>query len=144
MFGASPQTAQGSVPSLLCAAAALPFWGVVRLFSSYFYASGRHRESLLLIFGDPLCLSPLFLYLLPVRFGVNGIWAAFPRGAGRPGCGAGRPAGVGAFHTGGLYPLCQDAGASAKISPIAPVRTSVALLSAGVGVLFTTTSSRPA
>ena len=74
----SPQTAQGSVPSLLCAAAALPFWGVVRLFSSYFYASGRHRESLLLIFGDPLCLSPLFLYLLPVRFGVNGIWAAFP------------------------------------------------------------------
>lgn len=78
VFGASPQTAQGSVPSLLCAAAALPFWGVVRLFSSYFYASGRHRESLLLIFGDPLCLSPLFLYLLPVRFGVNGIWAAFP------------------------------------------------------------------
>ena len=78
VFGASPQTAQGSVPSLLCAAAALPFWGVVRLFSSYFYASGRHRESLLLIFGDPLCLSPLFLYLLPVRFGVNGIWAAAP------------------------------------------------------------------
>ena len=78
VFGASPQTARGSVPSLLCAAVALPFWGVVRLFSSYFYASGRQRESLLLIFGDPLCLSPLFLYLLPVRFGVNGIWAAFP------------------------------------------------------------------
>ena len=34
--------------------------------------------SLLLIFVDLLCLSPLFLYLLPVRFGVNGIWAAFP------------------------------------------------------------------
>ncbi len=78
VFGASPQTARGSVPSLLCAAVALPFWGVVRLFSSYFYASGRQRESLLLIFGDPLCLSPLFLYLLPVHFGVNGIWAAFP------------------------------------------------------------------
>ncbi len=78
VFGASGETAKGSVPSLLCAAAALPFWGMVRLFSSYFYAGGRQRESTLLIFADPLAASPLFLYLLPIWFGVNGIWAAFP------------------------------------------------------------------
>ena len=65
VFGASPQTARGSVPSLLCAAVALPFWGVVRLFSSYFYASGRQRESLLLILATHFASAPCFYTCCP-------------------------------------------------------------------------------
>lgn len=82
LFGASPETARDSVPALLFAIASLPLWGVVRLYSSCFYATGQTRRSLFFIFGDPLAASPLFLFLLPPLLGVTGIWAAAPAAQG--------------------------------------------------------------
>ena len=78
VFGASAGTAAGAGFAIVCAALSLPLWGVVRLFSSYFYASHNVRQSLAFIFGDPLLISPLCLYVLPVFLGLDGIWLAAP------------------------------------------------------------------
>ena len=51
---------------------------MVRLFSSCFYAAGRTKLSLAFIFGDPLAVSPLCLYALPVWFSLDGVWLAAP------------------------------------------------------------------
>ncbi|HIW53419.1 MAG TPA: polysaccharide biosynthesis C-terminal domain-containing protein [Candidatus Ruthenibacterium merdigallinarum] len=78
LFGASAATAQSAGTALVCAALSLPLWGVVRLFSSCFYAAGRTKLSLAFIFGDPLAVSPLCLYALPVWFSLDGVWLAAP------------------------------------------------------------------
>lgn len=78
LFGASLETAARSHFAIICAALSLPLWGVVRLFCSYFYARGHSKKSLLFIYGDPLAASPLCLYVLPLWFGINGIWLAAP------------------------------------------------------------------
>lgn len=76
LFGASAATAQRSAEALVWAVCALPLWGVVRLFSSYFYAVGKSRRSLALIYGTALAAQPLCLYALPLRMGLSGVWAA--------------------------------------------------------------------
>lgn len=78
LFGASDATAAGADFAIICAALSLPLWGVVRLFSSYFYATHQTKRSLLFIFGDPLVISPLCLYLLPLFAGLYGVWLAAP------------------------------------------------------------------
>lgn len=78
LFGASAATAAGSEFAIVCAALSLPLWGVVRLFSSYFYATHQTRRSLIFIFGDPLVVSPLCLYVLPLFAQLNGVWLAAP------------------------------------------------------------------
>lgn len=82
LFGASPATAAQSHFAVICAALSLPLWGIVRLFCSYFYACGHAKKSLLFIYGDPLAVSPLCLYVLPLWFGINGIWLAAPAAQG--------------------------------------------------------------
>ena len=78
LFGASETTAAGADFAIICAALSLPLWGVVRLFSSYFYATHQTKRSLLFIFGDPLVISPLCLYLLPLFAKLDGVWLAAP------------------------------------------------------------------
>ena len=82
LFGASDATVQSSATAFIFVLAALPLWGVVRMYTSYFYATGQTKRSLCFIFGDPLLVSPLFLFLLPPFAGVNGIWAAAPAAQG--------------------------------------------------------------
>ena len=82
LFGASPATAAQSHFAVICAALSLPLWGIVRLFCSYFYACGHAKKSLLFIYGDPLAVSPLCLYVLPLWFDINGIWLAAPAAQG--------------------------------------------------------------
>lgn len=78
LFGASAGATELLQNALLCAGLAFPFYGMVRLSSSYFYASGEARFSLMLVYGDPVVLTPLLLFLLPMRWGVDGIWAVLP------------------------------------------------------------------
>ena len=78
LFGASASTSDKSQFAIVCAALSLPLWGVVRLFSSYFYATYQTKRGLVLIFGDPLLVSPLCLYLLPLVWGLDGVWLAAP------------------------------------------------------------------
>ena len=51
-----------------------PFKAAVKFICSYYYASGKTTISNLLIYVDPLILTPALLILLPKFFGVDGIW----------------------------------------------------------------------
>ncbi len=55
-------------------ALAYPFKAAVKCICSYYYACGRNRLSTLLIYLDPLVLTPLFLLALSRFFGMNGVW----------------------------------------------------------------------
>lgn len=55
-------------------AAQLIFTGIVRVTNSFFYAVGKNRYSLFMIYFDPLCLTPAALAVLPHFFGTDGIW----------------------------------------------------------------------
>jgi len=55
-------------------AASYPFKASVKFICSYYYACGRTTISNLLIYVDPLILTPLSLFVLANAVGMNGIW----------------------------------------------------------------------
>ena len=52
------------------------FKAAVKYICSYYYACGRTKVSNMLIYVDPVILTPLFLITLPQLMGMNGIWMA--------------------------------------------------------------------
>ena len=54
------------------------FQSIVRLLTSYFYASGSERVSNFLTYLDPLFVSPLCLFVFPLFLDLTGIWIALP------------------------------------------------------------------
>lgn len=78
LFGASPQAARMAARGILMVALALPAVGLVKMFCSYFYATGETRFSCALIYLDPVVVTPLLLLALPAVWGIDGIWAAYP------------------------------------------------------------------
>lgn len=70
-------TAQAMMTSgFILYAIAYPFKAVVKFVCSYYYAVGRTKPSNLLIYADPLLFTPLFLIVLPLFWGMDGIWLA--------------------------------------------------------------------
>ena len=55
-------------------AVSYPFKAAVKFICSYYYACGKTTISNLLIYVDPLILTPLSLLLLSNAVGMNGIW----------------------------------------------------------------------
>lgn len=51
-----------------------PFKAAVKFICSYYYACNRTKVSNLLIYIDPILLTPLFLMILPYFMGMNGVW----------------------------------------------------------------------
>jgi len=51
-----------------------PFKAAVKFICSYYYACSKTAVSNLLIYADPLVLTPLTLVILPRFMGMNGIW----------------------------------------------------------------------
>ena len=51
-----------------------PFKAAVKFICSYYYAIGKTRISNLLIYLDPIVLTPILLIQLPKFLGVDGIW----------------------------------------------------------------------
>lgn len=82
IFGSSGKTAALVSGALLIAAFSFPMTGITRLASSFFYAVQKTRDSAFIIYADPLVLTPLFLYLLPLNFSVTGIWLSIPAAQG--------------------------------------------------------------
>ena len=80
LFGTSPQAAELIRHALVITAPAFIFMGLVRVSSSYFYACGHQRLSLLLIYADPLLITPAILLTFPLFMGLDGIWATLPAG----------------------------------------------------------------
>jgi Na+-driven multidrug efflux pump len=70
-------TAQAMMTSgFIFYAIAYPFKAVVKFVCSYYYAVGQTKPSNLLIYADPLLFTPLFLIVLPIFWGMDGIWLA--------------------------------------------------------------------
>lgn len=78
LFGASPEAAQEGMEAMWTIAIAFPLMALVRFSCSYFCALGMPAASSLLAYGEPLAAQPLFLYLLPVFFGLQGVWYSYP------------------------------------------------------------------
>lgn len=83
LFGVSHQAAIQVSRYIWLIALAFPLTGIVRLASAYFYAVQKNRYSTLLIYLDPLCLTPVLLFLLPqLMGGLTGVWTATPAAQG--------------------------------------------------------------
>lgn len=78
LFGTTPQAQALIERGLVIYSMGFVFVGVVRLLSAYFYACAHTGVSTVLIYADPLLLSPLLLVLLPMLWELDGVWAAFP------------------------------------------------------------------
>lgn len=78
VFGASHEAAVMIESACMISSIAFFFSGLVKCYSSYFYAIRETRASTLLIYGDPLLLTPLLMLILPLFFDINGIWAVLP------------------------------------------------------------------
>ena len=89
IFGSSGETAVLVSSALLIAAFSFPMMGITRLASSFFYAVQKTRYSIFVIYADPLALTPLFLYVLPLFWGVTGIWLSIPAAQGILACASG-------------------------------------------------------
>lgn len=78
LFGTSIETAKMFQNALFISSFAFLFIGIVKLASSYFYAIQKTMYAFILIYLDPCFISVILLWLLPLGFGLNGIWAALP------------------------------------------------------------------
>ncbi len=67
-----------TVPALRWVFLALPLLGISLLGSAYFQAIGKARPALFLALSKQGFLLIPLVFLLPIFFGLNGIWYAFP------------------------------------------------------------------
>lgn len=77
-MGLEGEAAAEAARGLLIGSSAFLLLGVVRVGSVYFQASGRIIPASVLIYGDSFCILPLCLLVLPLFFGLDGVWAAMP------------------------------------------------------------------
>lgn len=78
IFGASVEANNIITFALPIIAGAFLMQSIVRLGTAYFYSSGNGVYSTFLTYIDPLCVSPLCILILPIFFGLNGVWFAIP------------------------------------------------------------------
>lgn len=78
IMGAGPAVTAGAAGALCWVALALPFLAEVRFSCSYFTALGRARAAGALAYGESVLVQPMFLFSLPLWFGIAGVWAAYP------------------------------------------------------------------
>lgn len=76
LFGAGKAAQQGAAQGMIWYSLCLPFFGIYRICSSYFCAIAQAKLANILAYIEPLFAQPLCLLILPMLFGVQGIWAA--------------------------------------------------------------------
>lgn len=77
-YGMAPETAIQAVPAMVALVFSVPFIAIARIFSAYFYALDEGLYSSILVYTEPFIFTPLFLYLLPLQWGLAGIWGVYP------------------------------------------------------------------
>lgn len=77
VFGSSAQAAE-MVAHVLCVIA-IGYLGiaVIRVTIAYFYSTGLDRFAYILVYGEPILIVGL-LVVLPLGFGLEGVWLAIP------------------------------------------------------------------
>jgi Na+-driven multidrug efflux pump len=78
LFSMSGQTALVAERGMALSAVMFPFLGIAKVGASYFQSVGNVGRSSLLTYGDPFVMIPLFLWVLPLFFGLDGVWLAMP------------------------------------------------------------------
>ena len=74
MYGYTGEVARESYYAVMITAAQLIFTGIVRVANSFFYSVGKNKYSLIMIYFDPLIMTPICLILLSHFWGATGIW----------------------------------------------------------------------
>lgn len=74
LYGYTGDAAELSYRAVMLTSAQLIFTGLVRVTNSFFYAVGKIRYSLFMIYFDPLVMTPLVIAVLPLMIGLDGIW----------------------------------------------------------------------
>ena len=77
-FGLSGDVASLAGHGLILSAPAFILLGVIRVAGYYFQATGNIAKASALIYGDSFFALPLCLFVLPIAFGINGVWLAMP------------------------------------------------------------------
>ncbi|WP_317853822.1 MATE family efflux transporter [Chakrabartyella piscis] len=77
-YGMAHETATEAIPAMALLVFAVPFIAVARIFSAYFYALDEGTYASILVYAEPFVFTPLFLYFLPMKWDLVGIWAAYP------------------------------------------------------------------
>lgn len=78
LYGVSHEVALTSMNAMTAVAVAAPFVVVAKVMSAYFYAIDDSKSSSILVYFDPLVFTPIYLIVLPIFFGINGIWMSYP------------------------------------------------------------------
>lgn len=73
LFGASSEANQGVIQYLPYFLSKLFFLALVRITTSYFYATEKTMLSYVLVYAEPVST-----LILPLLFGLNGMWMAVP------------------------------------------------------------------
>lgn len=74
IYGYEGESAVFSYHAVMMTSAQLIFTGLVRVTNSFFYAVGKDKYSLFMIYFDPLIMTPVTILLLPKLLGTDGIW----------------------------------------------------------------------
>lgn len=77
-FGLSGDVAALAGHGLILSASAFLFLGVVRVAGYYFQSTGMLKKASILIYGDSFFALPLCLFVLPLIWGLDGVWLAMP------------------------------------------------------------------
>lgn len=78
LFGLTGSLAQQAHPALIITACSFLMVGITRCISAYFYAVEKTNVSTLLVYIEPCLFFPIALWTLPLFWGLNGVWAAYP------------------------------------------------------------------
>lgn len=76
-FGASDLVSDYISQGFLYTAFAFPFTGLIRVMTAFMYASGRPLRASVIIYSDAFITTPLMLAVLPLCFGLDGVWMAY-------------------------------------------------------------------
>ena len=78
IFGASPEASVIIANSLPIFTIAFPLMAISRASSSYFYGIQHANYASILVYLEPLVITPLCMMVLPLIFNLNGVWLAMP------------------------------------------------------------------
>lgn len=73
-FSMSAATADITTRGLILASPMFPFVGIVKVGASYYQSVGQPAQSTVLTYSDPFLILPFFLWLLPLFWGLDGVW----------------------------------------------------------------------
>jgi len=77
-FNLSGNVARIASHGLLISSTAFVLLGIIRVAGFYYQATGKIKEASFLIYGDACFTLPLCLFVLPIWFGLDGVWLAMP------------------------------------------------------------------